>query len=244
MSTSPNNQYEGVLLVDKPTGMTSHDVVDRLRRKFQMRRIGHAGTLDPNATGLLIMLVGKATKISQFLISLDKAYEGVIRLGQATNTQDADGEILEEKDVPEDLGEDVLRSAMKEFLGDQYQIPPMFSAKKVDGVPLYKMARKGKSVEREPRFIRINTFELSGSWIPPDVPFSMACSKGTYVRTVAHDLGQKLGYGAHLASLRRTRIDEFDLADAHSLEAIAEMGHAQLKEILMPAHQAVPPHVL
>ncbi|MBL63313.1 MAG: tRNA pseudouridine(55) synthase TruB [Opitutae bacterium] len=244
MSTSPNNQYEGVLLVDKPTGMTSHDVVDRLRRKFQMRRIGHAGTLDPNATGLLIMLIGKATKISQFLISLDKTYEGVIRFGQSTNTQDVDGEILEEKEIPEDLDEDALRNAMKEFLGDQYQTPPMFSAKKVDGVPLYKMARKGKSVEREPRFIRINSFELSEPWVPPNATFSMTCSKGTYVRTVAHDLGQNLGCGAHLDSLRRTRIDEFDLAEAHSLEEISEMGHAQLKDILIPAHQAVPPHVL
>jgi len=241
---SSKDQYEGVLLVDKPTGMTSHDVVDRLRRMFQMRRIGHAGTLDPSATGLLIMLIGKATKISQFLISLDKTYEGVMRLGQSTDTQDADGEILEEKPVPATLDEDSLKEAMSKFLGDQYQTPPMFSAKKVDGVPLYKMARKGKSIEREPRFIRINSFELTGSWNSPDAPFSMACSKGTYVRTVIHDLGQQLECGAHLASLRRTHVDDFDLADAHTLEAVAEMSHAQLKESLIPAHQAVPPHVL
>ncbi|MGE4550582.1 MAG: tRNA pseudouridine(55) synthase TruB [Opitutales bacterium] len=242
--SAPNDQLEGVLLVDKPSGMTSHDVVDRLRRKFQMRRIGHAGTLDPNATGLLIMLVGKATKISQFLISLDKTYEGVMRFGQVTDTQDVEGEIIEETPLPDDLDEARLREAMKSFRGDQYQTPPMYSAKKVDGVPLYKLARKGKSVEREPRFIRINSFELTGPWNPPDAPFSMSCSKGTYVRTVAHDLGQKLGCGGHLISLRRTLIDQFDLAEAHTLEAIAEMNFAELKQALIPAHQAVPPQVL
>jgi tRNA pseudouridine55 synthase len=239
-----NNQYEGVLLVDKPAGITSHDVVDRLRKKFQMRRIGHAGTLDPNATGLLIMLIGKATKVSQFLISLDKTYEGVMRFGQTTDTQDADGEILEEKALPDALDETFLRDAMTQFLGDQYQIPPMYSAKKINGVPLYKMARKGKTVEREPRFIRINTFELSGPWDSPHAPFSMSCSKGTYVRTVVYDLGEQLGCGAHLASLRRTSIDNFDIGDAHTLETLAEMGHAALKEALIPAHKAVPPHVL
>ena len=241
---SSTNQYEGVLLADKPTGMTSHDVVDRLRRKFQMRRIGHAGTLDPNATGLLILLVGKATKISQFLISLDKTYEGVMRFGQSTDTQDSDGEILEETPLPEDLDEERLRDAIRNFLGDQYQTPPMYSAKKINGVPLYKMARKGKSVEREPRFIRINSFELTGPWNPPDASFSMSCSKGTYVRTVVHDLGQQLACGAHLASLRRTRIEEFDLSAAHTLETIAEMSFAELKAALIPAHKAVPPHVL
>ncbi len=243
MSASPD-QHEGVLLVDKPSGMTSHDVVDHLRRKLQMRRIGHAGTLDPNATGLLILLVGKATKISQFLISLDKCYDGLMRFGQTTDTQDIDGEILEEKPLPDDLNESRLREAMGKFRGDQYQTPPMYSAKKIDGVPLYKMARKGKSVEREPRFIRINSFELTGAWTPPDAPFSMSCSKGTYVRTVIHDLGQQLECGAHLASLRRIRIEEFDVSEAQSLEAIAKMSFAELKTLLIPAHKAVPPHVL
>ena len=200
--------------------------------------------LDPNATGLLILLVGKATKISQFLISLDKTYEGVMRFGQTTNTQDADGEIIEETPLPDDLDEARLQEAIRNFLGDQYQIPPMYSAKKVDGVPLYKMARKGKTIEREPRFIRINSFELTGPWNSPDAPFSMSCSKGTYVRTVAHDLGQQLECGAHLLSLRRTRIEEFEISAAHSLETIAEMSFAELKAALIPAHKAVPPHVL
>ena len=151
--------FEGVLLVDKPQGITSHDVVSRLRRKLNMKRIGHAGTLDPMATGLLIMLIGKATKASQYLISLDKTYEGTIRLGIETDSQDADGEVVAEKPVPDGLSEETVRSEMDGFLGDQYQTPPMFSAKKIDGVPLYKMARKGKTVEREPRFIQINKFE-------------------------------------------------------------------------------------
>ncbi|MFP6901145.1 MAG: tRNA pseudouridine(55) synthase TruB [Opitutales bacterium] len=235
---------EGVLLVDKPVGMTSHDVVDHLRRKLHMRRIGHAGTLDPNATGLLIMLVGKATKISQFLISLDKSYEGVMRFGQATDTQDAAGKIIEEKPLPDDLDEARISEAMLSFMGDQYQVPPMYSAKKIDGVPLYKMARQGKSVEREPRFIRISAFDLTGPWDPPEVAFSLSCSKGTYVRTVIHELGQKLECGGHLASLRRTRIDQFEIGSAHTLEAIEEMSTAELKGALIPAHKAVPPHVL
>ena len=134
--------YVGILLVDKPQGITSHDVVDRLRRKLKMKRIGHAGTLDPMATGLLIMLIGKATKVSQYLISLDKSYEGTIRFGIETDSHDADGEIVNEIPVPGDLTEESLREEMKSFLGDQYQTPPMFSAKKVDGVPLYKLARK------------------------------------------------------------------------------------------------------
>ena len=242
--SAPSNMFEGVLLVDKSPGMTSHDVVDRLRRKLQMRRIGHAGTLDPNATGLLIMLIGKATKISQFLISLDKAYEGVMRFGQSTDTQDADGKTIEEKPLPDNLDEARIREAIQSFMGDQYQTPPMYSAKKIDGVPLYKMARKGKSVEREPRFIRISSFELTGPWTPPEVAFSLSCSKGTYVRTIVHDLGQQLECGAHLASLRRTRIEQFDVADAHSLEAIEKMNVSELKAALMPPHKAVPPHVL
>ena len=159
MSLRPPKEIEGVLLVDKPTGMTSHDVVYRLRRKLQIQRIGHAGTLDPLATGLLIMLVGKATKISQYLISLDKVYEGEITLGVTTNSQDAEGEVMETRPVPP-LDQAVLVAAMQGFLGDQYQQPPMFSAVKIGGVPLYKMARKGEEVEREPRFIRVAAFDL------------------------------------------------------------------------------------
>ena len=238
-----SGDFEGILLVDKPQGITSHDVVNRLRRKINMKRIGHAGTLDPMATGLLIMLVGKATKTSQYLISLDKTYEGTIKFGVETDSQDADGQVVAEKPLPEGLNNEVVLKEMKTFLGDQYQLPHMFSAKKIDGVPLYKMARKGKTVEREPRFIRINKFELL-RFESPEVDFRMSSSKGTYVRTVAHDLGQKLGCGAHLTSLRRTLIDQFDIEDGHTLEVIEETPLAEFGDMLIPVHKAVPSHVL
>ena len=235
--------FEGILLVDKPVGITSHDIVDRLRRKLKMKKIGHAGTLDPLATGLMIMLIGKATKVSQFLISLDKSYEGEFLLGIETDSQDADGVVVSEKPLPEDIDEEMMLREMKSFLGDQYQTPPMFSAKKIKGVPLYKMARKGKTVEREPRFIRINEFCLE-KWSPPKGKFSLSCSKGTYVRTVLHDLGQNLGCGAHLTGLRRTKIDRFGIENASPLEEIENMGHSEFQNILIPIREAVPTHVL
>jgi tRNA pseudouridine55 synthase len=150
---------EGILLVDKPRDHTSHDVVARLRGKLKMKRIGHAGTLDPMATGLLVILVGKATKVSQYLVGLDKEYEGTIELGKVTDTQDADGEVMETRPVPPLTDADVL-AAVKTFLGDQYQMPPMYSAIKIAGVPLYKSARKGEEIEREPRFIRVMSWEV------------------------------------------------------------------------------------
>ncbi|MDA8775087.1 tRNA pseudouridine(55) synthase TruB [Opitutales bacterium] len=235
--------FEGILLVDKPVGITSHDIVDRLRRKLKMKKIGHAGTLDPLATGLMIMLIGKATKVSQFLISLDKSYDGEFLLGVETDSQDADGEVVSEKPVTDDVDQEKVEEEMKTFLGDQYQTPPMFSAKKIDGVPLYKMARKGKTVEREPRFIRINELNLT-KWNSPKGEFSMACSKGTYVRTVLHDLGQKLGCGAHLIALRRTKIDQFDIQNAKPLEEIESMPLGEFQSLLIPIHVAVPSHVL
>ena len=235
--------FEGILLVDKPSGITSHDIVDRLRRKLKMKKIGHAGTLDPLATGLMIMLIGKATKGSQFLISLDKAYEGTFKLGVETDSQDSDGEVVETKDLPENLSEEIIGDAMKEFLGDQYQTPPMFSAKKINGVPLYKMARKGKTVEREPRVIRINELSLQG-WDSPEGRFFMDCSKGTYVRTVFHDLGQKLDCGGHLTSLRRTKINDFSIEGVPTLEEIETMGTGEFQSLLMPVREAVPSHVL
>ncbi|HRG56619.1 MAG TPA: tRNA pseudouridine(55) synthase TruB, partial [Lacunisphaera sp.] len=181
MSLQPPREIEGVLLVDKPTGLTSHDVVYRLRRKLQMKKIGHAGTLDPMATGVLVMLIGKATRISQYLMSVDKSYEGEATLGVITDSQDAEGEVMETRPVPE-LAEAAVRAAMKTFLGDQYQTPPMHSAIKVDGVKLYQLARKGEVVEREPRFIRVTSFELL-SFAPPKLTFDLHCTKGTYVRT-------------------------------------------------------------
>lgn len=236
------SDFEGVLLIDKPDGMTSHDVVDRVRHKLKMKRVGHAGTLDPNATGLLIVLVGKATKLSQHLMGLDKTYEGVIRLGVQTTTQDAEGEPVSERPVPE-LTEEQVKEAMKVFEGDQYQIPPMFSAKKMDGVPLYKLARKGKTVEREPRFIHVASFKLD-KWASPDIDFTLACSKGTYVRTIANDLGENLGCGGYLKELRRTDIERFRIEDSIELETFEELPVDEIRGWLIPPYQAVPSKVL
>lgn len=235
-------QREGVLLLDKPSGMTSHDVVDRVRRKLRMKRIGHAGTLDPMATGLLIILVGKSTKLSQYLMGLDKVYEGTICFGTATTTHDAEGEVTETKPVPE-LDEAGVKAAMDKFLGDQYQTPPMFSAKKVGGVPLYKLARKGKEVEREARFIRISKFTLD-RWEAPELDFTVACSKGTYVRTLAHDLGQAMDSCAHLQSLRRVEIERFQIEDSIELAEFEELPTDEIDTWLIPSYQVVPTKVV
>src|SRR5260221_9984067 len=169
----PPKEIEGILLVDKPRDHTSHDVVARLRGKLRMKRIGHAGTLDPMATGLLIILVGKATRVSQYLVSLDKEYEGTIELGKVTDTQDADGEVMETRPVPA-FTEAEVNAAVKSFLGDQYQMPPMYSAIKIAGVPLYKSARKGEEIEREPRFIRVMSWEITRIALPR-LEFRLRC---------------------------------------------------------------------
>jgi tRNA pseudouridine55 synthase len=190
------------------------------------------------ATGLLVMLIGKATSLSQYLMSADKEYAGVIALGQSTNTQDAEGEVMETRPVPS-LTEADVRAALKGFLGDQYQMPPMFSAVKIAGVPLYKSARKGEEVAREPRFIRVMDFSLT-SWASPEIGFTLRCTKGTYVRTLAHDLGEKLGCGAHLKSLRRTMSGQFNVAQAVTLEQIQQMSPAELEKVFIPPHLALP----
>lgn len=231
-------ELEGVLLVDKPGEHTSHDVIARLRGKLRMRKIGHAGTLDPMATGLLIVLVGKATRVSQFIISLDKEYEGTIELGRTTDSQDADGETMETRPVP-DFAESDVRLAMQGFLGDQYQKPPMFSAIKIGGVPLYKRARRGEDVEREPRFIRVMSWDLT-RFAPPHVDFRLRCTKGTYVRTLAHDLGAKLGCGAHLSALRRTATDRFNVSQALTMGEIEALSLPEIEKRLIPVSQAVP----
>lgn len=234
----PPKEIEGVLLVDKPTDHTSHDVVARLRGKLKIKRIGHAGTLDPMATGLLVILVGKATRVSQYLMSTDKEYTGTITLGKVTSTQDAEGEMLETRPVPP-LSESDVKAAMKAFVGDQYQTPPMYSAIKIDGVPLYKKARQGEEVEREPRFVRVASFELT-RFASPEIDFVLRCSKGTYVRTIAHDLGQKLGCGAHLSKLRRTASGKFTISQCLTLDEIESMSLAEIEKRLVPVHQAVP----
>ncbi len=243
MSSQPQFPFEGILLLDKPQGLTSHDLVDRVRRKLRMKRVGHAGTLDPMATGLVIILLGRATKVSQYLMSLDKTYEGTITLGSTTDSHDADGTVIEEKTPPE-LSEAEVEAVLKSFEGDQYQTPPMFSAKKQGGVPLYKLARKGKTVEREPRFIRVSKFDLDEWRAPREIDFTVSCSKGTYVRTLAHDLGEKIGCGAHLSELRRTDIERFRIEDSLTLEAFEEMEADEIQRAIIPQYRAVPSTVL
>ncbi|MCE2694581.1 MAG: tRNA pseudouridine(55) synthase TruB [Verrucomicrobiota bacterium] len=199
----------GVLLVDKGPDMTSHDVVAVARRCLNMKKIGHCGTLDPMATGMLILVLGNGTRLSDLLMSEDKEYVGTMTLGATTSTQDAEGEILEQKPIPE-LTMEQVTAAFNAFKGDFYQTPPMVSAIKIGGVPLYKLARKGQEVVREPRFVRVYDYEIT-RFAPPQIDFRIVCSKGFYVRTYAHDIGQKLGCGAHLSALRRTRSGHFKL---------------------------------
>lgn len=202
-----NESVSGVLLVDKSPDMTSHDVVAVARRCLNIKKIGHCGTLDPMATGMLILVIGNATRIQDLLMSEDKEYLGTATLGRTTNTQDKEGETLEEKPVPPISREQIL-AALDTMKGDFYQLPPMVSAIKKDGVPLYKLARKGQEIERERRLVHVFDYEVSRVELP-EIDFRIVCSKGFYVRTYAHDLGQLLGCGAHLSALRRTRSGHF-----------------------------------
>jgi tRNA pseudouridine55 synthase len=224
--------FDGAILIDKPTGMTSHDVVEAVRRQFQFKKTGHCGTLDPNATGLLVLLLGRATKMSERFMSSDKVYEGAIKLGEATDSYDADGELVASLPVPV-LSLEQLNSEACQFQGDLMQVPPMVSAKKQDGVPLYKLARRGVEVERKPRLIHIYKFHFL-TYEPPIGTFIIACTKGTYVRSVAHELGQKIGCGAHLSALRRTKSGVFDLKDALPLDALLSLPSAELQKRVIP----------
>ena len=187
---------DGVLNISKPVEWTSHDVVEKLRRTLGIRKVGHAGTLDPMATGVLPILLGKGTRVSEYLVEWDKEYEAVLRLGQDTDTQDATGVVIQERSIV-GITEEAIRSVAAQFSGNLLQVPPMYSALKVAGRPLYKMARAGKTVERTPRPITIHQCEILHINIP-DVTFRVLCSKGTYVRTLCADIGEALGVGAHL----------------------------------------------
>ncbi len=223
---------DGALLIDKPTGPTSHDVVDVIRRRFGIKKAGHCGTLDPNATGLLIIVLGRGTKLSERMMSDDKVYEGTIKFGEATDSYDSDGQITSTAPVPP-LTLDQLNEAASAFIGDQMQMPPMVSAIKIKGVPLYKLARKGIEVAREPRLIHIYNCRFT-NYEPPLGRFKVACTKGTYVRSIAHELGQKLGCGAHLAALRRTVSGKFDVADAIKLDDLLNGTLAELEKRVIP----------
>lgn len=224
--------FDGVLLVDKPVGPTSHDVVHKIRRTFRIEKVGHGGTLDPNATGLLMILLGKGTKLSDQLMGADKAYTGVMRLGRTTSSQDCDGETLDERPWG-DVTREQVEAKMAELVGDIFQTPPMVSAIKIDGVPLYKLARKGQEVERKPRFVHVYRFAIT-EWLPPLVSFDVLCTKGTYVRTLAHDVGQALGCGACLDVLRRTRSGAFDVKDALPLDDVLKLSPDQLAARVIP----------
>jgi tRNA pseudouridine55 synthase len=227
---------DGVLIIDKPPGVTSHDVVARVRRILRERRVGHTGTLDPFATGLLVILVGRATRLAQFLSGAEKEYEAVVRLGWATDTGDLTGNRLSEIRAPEKGSEclwsdDEIESAMVSLRGEIDQVPPMYSAKKHRGQKLYEMARRGEEIERPPVRVTISAFQAlpgpgqlltdngNGSC---DLNVRVVCSAGTYVRTLAEDLGKRLGVGAHLATLRRTRAGDFAIARGYMIEQLQE----------------------
>jgi len=224
--------FDGALLIDKPKGPTSHDVVDAIRRHFQIRKVGHAGTLDPNATGLLILLLGHGTRLSEKLMADDKVYSGTACFGQATDSYDADGRTLETRPVPA-LTLEHLNGLAQEFVGDQMQTPPMVSAVKKDGVPLYKLARKGVEVERKARLIHVYNFRFS-SYQEPLGCFRISCTKGTYVRSLIHELGQKIGCGAHLYNLRRENSGAYDVAQALAFEDALKLSKAELERRVIP----------
>jgi tRNA pseudouridine 55 synthase len=233
MTADPN----GILLVDKPAGMTSHDVVNAVRKMFNIKKAGHGGTLDPSATGLLILLIGAGTKLSDRIMGHDKTYAGVMRLGLTTSTQDADGEILSEAPI-DGIAESAVLEAASAFKGDMYQLPPMVSALKKDGVPLYKLARQGQEVEREPRFIHIYDFKVTEFGLP-DSKIYVKCTKGTYVRTLCHDVGASLGCGGILQSLRRLQSGKFSVENAITFAALKETPRADFAKLLLPLSAAL-----
>jgi tRNA pseudouridine55 synthase len=220
----------GILVIDKPEGMTSHDVVQAVRKRFHIYKVGHLGTLDPMATGVLPVSIGKATRIAQFLPSSPKEYTGEIRFGFSTDTYDREGSpTSDEKPAPGDAN--IIRAAMDSLTGVLDQVPPSFSAKKIGGVPSYKLARANQMVELASARVEVDAFELVG-FEPPAAKFHVVCGAGTYVRSLAHDLGQKLGCGAHLTSLRRNRSGDFRIADAVSLERASETDVISMDQLL------------
>ncbi len=226
-------QLEGLLVVDKPAGMTSHDVVDRVRRLSGQRRVGHAGTLDPLATGVLVLGLGRATRVLEYLIGHDKRYLATIRLGITTDTYDAEGRVVSQHEGSWPLREDVER-VLARFRGEIEQRPPPFSAIKQGGERLYKKARRGEAVEAPPRRVVIRDLRLL-EYDPPFLRVDVTCSKGTYIRSLAHDVGQALGTGAHLAELRRLASGPFTVEQAHTLDELEQAAReGRLAQLLLP----------
>ena len=224
---------DGILNLSKPQGITSHDVVDRVRAVARQRRVGHAGTLDPMATGVLLVCLGRATRLAEYLMASPKTYRARIRLGVTTDTYDAEGRIVEERPVQVTRPE--VEAALERFRGRTLQVPPMYSAIKRKGQPLYRLARQGITVEREPRPVEIYDLRMT-DWEPPELALEVTCSPGTYIRSLAHDLGQALGCGAHLTGLVRLASGDFRLEEAVPLD---ELTPERLPEVLLPPDAAL-----
>ena len=228
------NLNSGIVLVDKPVGLTSHDIVDFIRKKFRFKKVGHAGTLDPFATGLLIILLGKFTKRSVHFSNYDKEYQGRLCLGITTDTGDREGKVIQKKDLDScKIDKDGLREVFTSFKGEIQQIPPMYSAKKIKGKKLYELARAGIVLKREPKKVTIERIEVLDISVP-FVNFSVKCSKGTYIRQLACDIGEKIGCGAHLVSLRRTKIGPLNVKKALPFEKLKEQDLDINENILQP----------
>ena len=229
----------GVLLVDKDPGFTSHNAVALCRRILQTKKVGHCGTLDPMATGMLIVVIGKATKMQDFLMCEDKVYTATMKLGVETNSQDADGEVVAVKPTT-GMTEEAVRAAFEHFRGEFDQVPPMYSAVKINGVPCYKLARKGKEVERKARHVAVLDYEITRIDLAAgEVDFRVHCTKGFYVRTYAHDIGRLLGCGAHLTALRRIRSGHFDIAEAVDVPTLKAAGRDELLARLLPVEKVL-----
>lgn len=228
----------GVLVIDKPTGMTSHDVVNIVRRGTGIRRAGHTGTLDPRASGVLVVLVGPAVRLSEYISASDKRYQAIIRMGTATDTYDAEGSFTRENTVV-DITEEQFEAELKKFEGEVVQTPPAYSAVKVNGRKAYEMAREGKEVELEPRIIQVHHLEVL-EWATPEVVIDVHCSSGTYIRSLANDLGEALGCGAYLVGLRRTKNGRFSLRDSVPLRKLKEAFEAgDWYKYLIPAAESL-----
>jgi tRNA pseudouridine55 synthase len=232
------NAVSGVIVVDKPVGLTSHEVVQIIRRGTNIRRAGHTGTLDPRASGVLVILVGPAVRLSEYVSASDKRYQAVIRLGETTDTYDADGEVLTTgKEV--NVTEVQFEEALKSFVGQIEQVPPPYSAIKVQGQKAYEKAREGEEVELAPRIIQVYSLDLL-EWAPPEAVIDVYCSSGTYVRSLAHDMGEKLGCGATLVGLRRTKSGRFTLRDAIPLRKLRDsFTDGTWYQFLIPAAEAL-----
>lgn len=232
------NAISGVLVVDKPVGLTSHDVVQIIRKGTNIRRAGHTGTLDPRASGVLVILIGPAVRLSEYVSASDKRYQAVVRLGTTTDTYDADGKVLSSLPV-DNITEEQFQAALESFIGEIEQVPPPYSAVKVKGRKAYEMAREGEEVDLAPRKINVYNLELL-EWASPEAVIDVYCSSGTYVRSLAHDLGEKLGCGATLVGLRRTKSGRFTLRDAVPLRKLREsFEDGSWYQYLIPAAEAL-----